>query len=147
MTAVSNLVDSMICAGCDGEMVITPDAIGRPRKRCPKCQGVAEVRHHPDDVLTPITVVSLAKLTAAALPPVEPGQLRCQRCAKGVEGDARFHPECQRAQRAEAKERASQKISEARRRTVYKMKPCKWPGCQVVFKPSGPAAKYCGGHG
>jgi phage FluMu protein Com len=94
--------DSLICARCDGTMVLTPDAIGRLRKRCPKCDGVAKVRHHPDQVLVPVT---LAKLTADALPPVEPGQLRCQRCAKGVDGNVRFHTECAAAAALEKKQR------------------------------------------
>jgi hypothetical protein len=107
------ITDSLICARCDGTMVLTPDAIGRLRKRCPKCDGVAKVRHHPDQVLVPQTLVpvTLARLTAAALPPIEPGQLRCQRCAKAVDGLARFHDACRRdhqreLQRAQRSERA-----------------------------------------
>jgi hypothetical protein len=77
------------CAGCDSQMVITYDALRRPRKRCPKCDGLSKPRApHPDTVLVPVALKPLAM--AAGLPPVEPGQLRCQRCARGVDGDVRF---------------------------------------------------------
>lgn len=102
MTAPAIFADSMICARCDGPMVITQDALGRPRKRCPRCDGVSRVRRHPDEVRVPIT---LGKLTADALPPVAPGQLRCQRCAKGVDGNVRFHPECMAAYQLAKKQR------------------------------------------
>lgn len=99
----STIADSLICARCDGQMVISYDALQRPRKRCPKCDGVARARPvHPDQVLVPVT---LAKLTPDALPHVEAGQLRCQRCAKGVEGKARFHPECLAAISLERRQR------------------------------------------
>jgi hypothetical protein len=98
----TTIADSMICARCDGTMVLTPDAIGRLRKRCPKCDGVAKVRHHPDQVYVPQT---LARLTADALPHVEPGQLRCQRCAKGVTGSDRFCAPCLAARLREKKQR------------------------------------------
>lgn len=99
----TSIADSLICAGCDGQMVITYDALQRPRKRCPNCDGIAAPKPpHPDQVLVPVT---LASLTAIALPPVEPRQLRCQRCAKGVEGHARFHTECARARTIEARQR------------------------------------------
>lgn len=78
------------CAGCDTPMVITRDAIGRPRKRCPKCDGVSHNRRHPDEVLLPQGLVR----AMPTLPPVLPGQLRCQRCAHGVEGRARFCADC-----------------------------------------------------
>jgi hypothetical protein len=117
----SLLADSLICARCDGAMVLTPDAIGRLRKRCPTCDGVAKVRHHPDQVLVPQTLV---RLTADALPHVEPGQLRCQRCAKGVDGNVRFHTECAAAAALEKKQR-----------------PC---GCGARFvRPSGSHATEC----
>lgn len=100
---LESAAESMICARCDGPMTITHDALRRPRKRCERCDGVAAPRPpHPDEVLRPVT---LASLTAAALPPVEPGQLRCQRCAKGVLGDVRFHPECLRARAREKRQR------------------------------------------
>lgn len=79
----------MICAGCSGAMVLTPDAVGRMRLRCPTCQGVAQVRRHPDDAMLPQGLVRTAEL-----PLLEPGQLRCQVCAKGLSVNARFHPEC-----------------------------------------------------
>ena len=90
------------CADCDTRLVITYDALQRPRKRCPKCQGVSHVKPHPDEVLVPVT---LQRLTASALPPVAPGQLRCQVCAKGLEGRGRFHPECQAARQRERRRR------------------------------------------
>jgi hypothetical protein len=74
-------------------MEITKDALGRDRKRCPRCDGVARhVTVHPDDAQIPQGLVR----AMPALPPVEPGQLRCQVCAKGVVGNVRFHPECGR---------------------------------------------------
>lgn len=78
------------CAGCDGPMVITHDAIGRPRKRCPKCDGISHNRRHPDEVLLPQGLVR----AHARLPEIAAGQLRCQRCARGVEGRARFCSDC-----------------------------------------------------
>lgn len=91
---------SMICAGCDGQMVVTKDAIGRDRLRCPKCQGVSRIRPHPDQVLVPQGLVR----AASALPQVEPGQLRCQRCARGVAGRARFCSTCTDTRRREKRQ-------------------------------------------
>jgi hypothetical protein len=82
---------SMVCAGCDGPMVITKDAIGRDRLRCPTCQGVAKPYRHPDDAMIP---QGLVRANIVELPPIQPGQLRCQVCAKGVSVNARFHREC-----------------------------------------------------
>src|SRR5712664_2423357 len=82
------------CAGCDGPMVVTLDALQRPRKRCPKCDGVSRKRvPHPDTVLVPVQLVKLSAV-ASALPPIETGQLRCQYCARGVDGNVRFCAAC-----------------------------------------------------
>jgi hypothetical protein len=81
---------SEVCARCDGQMVTKPDAVGRPRLRCPRCDGVSAPRpRHPDDAMLPQGLVRVR-----VLPEVRPGQLRCQRCARGVEGTARFCAEC-----------------------------------------------------
>ncbi len=85
----TSIADSTVCARCDSQMVVTRDAIGRERRRCPKCDGVSRIKPHPDEVLIPQGLVR-----AHQLPPVAPGQLRCQRCARGVEGQARFCPSC-----------------------------------------------------
>lgn len=118
----SLLADSLICARCDGRMVITKDALQRDRKRCPRCDGVAAPRTpHPDEVKRPLT---LAALTAMALPPVEPGQLRCQRCARGVDGDARFCERCEYARELEQRGR-----------------PC--PDCGNLFLPTVSSPRRC----
>ena len=133
MTASLFSAPSMVCARCDGAMVITTDAIGRERLRCPRCDGVARrVTVHPDEVLVPQTLVR----AASSLPSVRPGQLRCQRCAKGVEGNGRLCPACT----AEAKKRAGRtRIS--RGPAIYPPKPCR--KCGTAFQPTAPASRYC----
>jgi hypothetical protein len=53
-------------------------------------------------------------LLSEPLPPIEPGQLRCQRCARGVEDDMRFCPTCKDARederRAAAPPRRTRKV-------------------------------------
>jgi DNA-directed RNA polymerase subunit RPC12/RpoP len=85
---------STICARCDGPITITKDAIGRERIRCPKCDGVSRIRPHVDDVQLP---QGLVRANVVELPPLEPGQLRCQVCAGGLNTNDRFHPECRGA--------------------------------------------------
>lgn len=82
------------CARCaDTELVLTPDAVGRLRKRCPKCDGVSLKRvRHPDELMMPQALVQVNE--RPALPAIAPGQLRCQVCAHGVEGSARFCATC-----------------------------------------------------
>lgn len=83
------------CGRCGEYVTLTPDAIGRLNERCPKCDRVAPRRHvNPNDALIPQTLVRPEQL----LPRVRPGQLRCQRCARGVEEQARFCVDCLRAQ-------------------------------------------------
>lgn len=159
------------CAGCDTPMVITYDALRRPRKRCPKCDGVSrKAPRHPDTVLRPVVLGTLV------LPPIEEGQLRCQRCAYGVEGTARFCTDCQRHRRragqlstatprwhhpqtltclscgsqrprfggrATSKSCPSCKPRGARNARIYQPKPCAEPGCRKMFTPTGPRAAYC----
>jgi hypothetical protein len=149
---LTTIADSLICARCDGTMVLTPDAIGRLRKRCPTCDGVAKVRHHPDQVLVPVT---LASLTAVALPPIEPGQLRCQVCARSVEGDRRFCDGCAKARNLSSwrrgyhcrttRSKAAAPTSAGITRT-YKQKPCVAPECGALFTPTGPRSLYCETH-
>lgn len=96
MTASLFSAPSMVCARCHGQMVITKDALQRERFRCPRCDGIARhVRVHPDEVLVPVALTASSQL----LPPIEPGQLRCQVCARGVTGTERMHPECARARK------------------------------------------------
>jgi hypothetical protein len=84
------ITESLVCARCDGDMVITHDAIGRPRRRCPRCDGVAKrTPPHPDDVFMPQGLVR-----ANGLPAIAPGQVRFQRCAHGITASARFCVEC-----------------------------------------------------
>jgi hypothetical protein len=131
MTASLFSAPSMVCARCDGEMVVTKNAVGVERFRCPRCDGVARrVTHHPDDALVPQTLVRADKL----LPLVRPGQLRCQVCAHGVEGNGRLCPACTAA----AKKRAGEtRVA----RGVYAPKPC--TRCGQTFQPTGPRSAYC----
>lgn len=117
---------SEICARCDGAMVVTEDAIGRKRHRCPRCDGVAEPRpRHPDDARKPQALVPIA----SPLPPIGPGQLRCQLCACGVPITERFCESC-------APRRGAGRH--------YEPKLCTEPSCGRVFIPSGPRSLYCG---
>jgi hypothetical protein len=127
------------CASCGTEMVITLDALQRERKRCLKCDGVAAPRPpHPDQVLVPIT---LGKLTADALPPVEPGQLRCQLCANGVDGNLRFHPECAAARQRAMRQRRCSCGAVYVRKSRSRARSC--PSC-LEKKPAGPT-RLCTG--
>jgi hypothetical protein len=41
-----------VCKTCGAELVVTYDALNRPRRRCPQCQGISPVHpgpteHHP----------------------------------------------------------------------------------------------------
>lgn len=93
-TIVHRPTASTVCARCDGSMVITRDAIGRERQRCPHCDGVSSVRVHPDDAQLP---QGLVRANVVELPRIEPGQLRCQVCARGLSTNDRFHLECRGA--------------------------------------------------
>jgi hypothetical protein len=111
---------SEICARCDGQMVAKPDAVGRVRLRCPRCDGVSapQVRH-PDDAMLPQGLVKVHQL-----PPVAPDQLRCQRCAHGVIGEARFCVACVPPKQ-------------------YQPKVCRCVECGRTFTPTGPRAEFC----
>lgn len=126
---VLDRLDSMVCARCDSRLVVTRDAIGRERRRCPKCDGVSQIRPHPDDAMVPQGLVR-----ANLLPPVAAGQLRCQRCACGVEGDRRFCSAC-------SFENRSAGVRAAAPNRVYAPKPC--ARCSSVFQPTGPRALFC----
>lgn len=123
MTARAEVAEALsrICARCDGQMAITKDAVGRDRLRCPRCDGIAEVRRRPDDAMVPQGLVR-----ANQLPPVAPGQLRCQRCAHGVDGDRRFCPTCSQRGHGER---------------TYQPKSC--TKCGAEFQPTGPRAQFC----
>lgn len=84
------------CATCGATLLITRDAIGRTRTRCPACVGVAKPHIHPDEVFVSQTITPSA---APLLPPIKKGQLRCQVCAKGVDSKKRFCPPCSDARK------------------------------------------------
>lgn len=90
-------VDVVHCARCRDAGRATPvvfgtDAIGRTTTRCPVCDGVKKPRKAlPDEVFRPQALIGTAQL----LPPCPPGRLRCQSCARPVEGDERLCVECQ----------------------------------------------------
>lgn len=74
------------------ELVFGTDAIGRTTTRCPACDGVAPRRPaNPNEVLRPQALIAESQL----LPPCPPGVLRCQGCARPVEGDARLCQRCE----------------------------------------------------
>lgn len=144
------------CARCGRALEFTLDPIGRVRGRCPRCDGVAPKQaHHPDEVLVPQTLVAAAR----ALPPIAPGQLRCQRCARGVRGHARFcSPACRDPERPAPRPcaRCGARFLPTRRNQsrcdpcrhpaptshrTYARKPC--ARCAARFTPTGPHAKYC----
>lgn len=85
------------CNTCGSFLVSWSDAIGRTRMRCPKCDRLpAPRRRSPDDIaLMPQGLVRLVPL-----PEIEEGQLRCQGCARGVDGDVRFCTGCESARAA-----------------------------------------------
>lgn len=117
------------CARCDTDMVITYDAPRRPRKRCPKCDGVSKkAAPNPDMVLVPVQLVPLATV-ASALPAIEPWQPRCQLCAHGVETTERFCLRCVPKGAIGAR--------------AYHPKPSHNPRCRKVFIPNGPRALFC----
>jgi hypothetical protein len=138
--ALLRITDSLICAGCDGQMVVTKDAIGRERRRCPKCTGVAPARRHPDEVLIPQGLVR-----ASLLPPIGADQLRCQVCAQGIDPRNRFCAPCQQERTKRlATDRTrvvSANRSYARLHTVYAEKACR--RCGNLFRPTGPRSLDC----
>lgn len=104
---------------CGEYIVFTPDAIGRMRERCPKCDGVAKSPTlRPGEVRRP----------QHGLPMIKPGQLRCQVCARGVMKTARFCVDCQPATTLEAK-------------STFGVKHCL--RCAEPFQATGPNSKYC----
>jgi hypothetical protein len=149
------------CFKCGGPTVTKMDAIGRTYQRCARCDGVSPVRpRHPDETYLP---QALVKVSGASLPPVAPGQLRCQQCAHGVEERERFCPSClaQRsatqllahcltcgATRPRAKGghatlkrcAACPKEKGTRGNRVYHPKLCT---CGATFLPTGPRAIRC----
>jgi hypothetical protein len=90
--------------GCGTAVELTPDAIGRLRERCPKCDGIArppvlrpgEVRRTQEIELgAPSGRRSIALSPGVyRLPDIDPGQLRCQVCARGVTGNRRICEPC-----------------------------------------------------
>jgi hypothetical protein len=153
------------CARCDGDMVLTPDAIGRLRKRCPRCDGVSRKRvRHPDDPMLPQALVRVQ--APATLPAIGPGQLRCQRCARGVPVNRRFCDACrptgtpvrvcvclgcgrQAPRQGGAPTRKTCPVCKptgTRKARVYPPRACRWQGCDRLFTPTGPRAFYCEAH-
>lgn len=167
---------STICAGCDGQMVITHDAVGNERLRCPRCHGVARPRRHPDDAMLPQGLVRATDAPVriirqvvrvevpspperiVELPPIRAGQLRCQVCGRGVMNAERFcrEPSCiaegqrlieaLRLVRVERVHRRQSSKPGERHPRQYASKLCAARGCNELFVPTGPAAKYCEAH-
>ena len=107
-----------------------------------------------------------------ALPPIAPGELRCQQCAAGVDPRFRFcrpcyddiRPKAEVGPRVGRKQNHPNALPEdhpdkiawmakvqatvARRgRQLFKPKQCRYRGgCDVVFQPTGPASKFCEAH-
>ena len=133
---------AMCPKGCGSELVMKPDAIGRMRERCPKCDGVSAPRpRHPDDAMIPQGLVHLVN----TLPPVAPGQLRCQRCADGVDGRARFCAACIRRAKGtgpRARRFHPPRLKGTLQACHYQTKVCRT--CGAVFTPTGPRALDCG---
>lgn len=148
---VDGQVQSARCPkGCGDYLVFTPDAIGRMRERCPTCDGV---NRRPSSLapdllrVTPQELVPVARVGTYTLPPVTAGQLRCQRCARGVVGLHRFCVDCSTAQSAVAKPpkpapalvpvaRVTRPLPESvKKPRNYAPKPCR---CGKTFQPTGP---------
>lgn len=130
---------SMVCAGCDGPMTITKDAVGRERWRCKQCQGVSTIKPHPDDAQLP---QGLVRANVVELPRIDAGQLRCQVCAKGLRVNDRFHPE----RRGVGLSLVQAMRLERNGPRIYAARHCAVPRCGALFTPTGPAAKYCEAH-
>lgn len=150
---------SRICAGCDGPMVISRDACGNERLRCPTCHGVSNIRAHPDDAMLPQGLVRSDSVRVVrqvvrvevpgqverivALPPIDAGQLRCQTCAEGVHPTRRFCTDCAPGgqlilEAYRLRDNAARGGQSERR---YKPKPCR--RCGESFQPTGPRALDC----
>jgi hypothetical protein len=131
--ALAFAAQSDVCARCDGRMLITKDALSRERRRCPTCDGVAAPKRvHPDQVFIPQTLIRASDL----LPAIEPGQLRCQRCASGVHGRERFCPRCQPPKRSARRQDGQ----------PYQYRPKACLECGAMFQPTGPRSRYCEAH-
>lgn len=133
------------CAKCGAAQVTTRDAIGRTRQRCPKCDGVAAPkRPNPNETFMPQALVPVH----SQLPPIAPGQLRCQRCACGVEGRERFCAACvaEKASRPKKHTNYIRKTARVYRPAAYKPKVCARDGCDTTFTPRGPRARFCEVH-
>lgn len=148
-------------------MVFRQDAIGRDYLRCPTCSPFArDPRRHPDDAMLPQglvrtdatrvvkEIVRVEVPTPAPppervveLPPIHPGQLRCQSCARGVDWRSRFCPDHATEGHVFMRERRAMRRNHGtRQQRHYAPKPCAFAGCTTVFQPSGPAARYCEVH-
>lgn len=156
---------------CGEYMVFTIDALGRVRERCPRCRGAAPpVALRPGEqrgLQTVHSALPAPKRREGLLPPVEPGQLRCQACAEGVERPShRFCPRCRLQRTAkkpgrptspEAKAKMSAawspearlKASERMRQRfadglvgprTYRIKHC---ACGKAFQSTGSAQRWC----
>lgn len=127
-------VESQRCPECKGDLVFyvvqTPrssrEKPGDLADYCPTC-------HHgrkPDGARPkPKGFVPQTLVREDALPRIEPGQLRCQRCAHGVEGNGRFCLRCTRRGQGSR---------------TYAEKPCL--ECGALFTPTGPRSSFCEDH-
>jgi hypothetical protein len=158
---------SMICSGCDGQMVFRKDAIGRDYLRCPTCSPFArDPVRHPDDAMLPqglvrtdavrvvreivrveVPVPAPPPERVVELPPINPGQVRCQLCAVGVDPRSRFCPKCAKDGNAIVSEvRELRRNRGTRANRHYRETRCRFVGCETWFTPSGPFARYCEVH-
>lgn len=121
-SSVTDPPQHVACTRCGGDVTFTPDAIGRMRERCPRCDRVGPApRITPGEVRGP-----------QLLPSIEPGQLRCQGCGRGVDGQrARFCPRCVVVRAA----------PRPRRSLTFAPKPC--GACGRSFTPTGGRAMLC----
>lgn len=173
---VHALGPSMVCAGCDGEMVLRKDAIGREYLRCPTCSPFARApRRHPDDAMLPqglvksngappriVRHVVRVEVPAPApppeilvqFPPIGAKQLRCQVCARGVDPVSRFCSTCAKGGQLILDATRIRRAAATGTRVVriYPPKPCGFVDpasgeqCGEMFIPTGPRAKYCDPH-
>lgn len=100
------------CPKCGGSVDFTTDAIGRLRERCRRCDGVAPTPFaRPGEVRRTQTIEIGAPVVRVAppialpagvyrLPEIQLGQLRCQYCARGVEGKRTVCKACVAERRA-----------------------------------------------
>lgn len=137
--------------GCGSYLEFTPDAIGRMRERCPSCDGVARRPSvlHPSLRATAQALVPVTRAGEFTLPPVAEGQLRCQRCARGVDGSKRFCGACRgigfnTTPELNARRSATQRANYAAGLIRFPSRDCRF--CLEPFAPRSVGQRYCDRH-